>query len=287
MAGLLSWPYRKHAHSPYWGEINSEYNFCEEDYIITEYIAEVVNTFTNIVYCYYAYRGMKLNSNRPDAFMRNLSYLGLATVGFGSIIYHATLKYYTQWFDDLSMLIATGLVMHRVYTYDKSLKYTVVYGVVLSTIISAFIAWHCIMDETTGHSIFFAIMMLTVSRKTRRMMAEKIEDKKILGQLRDMAFWGTVIFVAGFAIWLVDNGYCDQLTSTKRAIGMPWSFILEFHGWWHILTGIGGYVLIAVVEYVTSEDAGKPLGSSFAWPVGLIIEGSDLDAKPSGEKKRS
>lgn len=57
--------------------------------------------------------------------------------------------------DDLSMLVATGLVMHRVFTFDKTPKYTLVYGVVLSAVVSLFIAWHCIMDETTVHSIFF------------------------------------------------------------------------------------------------------------------------------------
>jgi hypothetical protein len=28
---------------------------------------------------------------------------------------------------------------------------------------------------------------------------------------------------------------------------------------------------IALVEYLTSDDAGKPLNGRFAWPVGLIV----------------
>jgi len=32
-------------------------------------------------------------------------------------------------------------------------------------------------------------------------------------------------------------------------------------------------VVIALVEYLTSEEAGQPLGSRFAWPVGLIVNG--------------
>jgi dihydroceramidase len=30
-------------------------------------------------------------------------------------------------------------------------------------------------------------------------------------------------------------------------------------------------VVIALVEYLTSEEAGEPLGKSFAWPVGQIV----------------
>jgi len=45
----------------------------------------------------YAYHGIKNNSNRKDAILRNLPYLGIAGVGIGSAIFHATLKNYTQW----------------------------------------------------------------------------------------------------------------------------------------------------------------------------------------------
>jgi dihydroceramidase len=82
-----------------------------------------------------------------------------------------------------------------------------------------------------------------------------------------------VIFVTGFAIWNVDNAICGKLTAWKRAVGMPWSFALELHGWWHVFTGAGAYIFIALVEYLTSEDAGKPLGGRFAFPVAWLVDG--------------
>lgn len=51
-----------------------------------------------------------------------------------------------------------------------------------------------------------------------------------------------VIFVSGFGIWNIDNAICPTLTSWKRTLGMPWSFVLELHGWWHIFTGAGAYI---------------------------------------------
>lgn len=51
----------------------------------------------------------------------------------------------------------------------------------------------------------------------------------------------TVLAVLGFGIWTIDNTFCSSLTTFKRYIGMPWSFIFELHGWWHIFTGIGAY----------------------------------------------
>ena len=52
---------------------------------------------------------------------------------------------------------------------------------------------------------------------------------------------------------------------------------------------------IALVEYLTSDDAGKPLSGRFAWPVGLIVtktavagsyrNGSAVKAKEMNGKK--
>lgn len=52
---------------------------------------------------------------------------------------------------------------------------------------------------------------------------------------------------------------------------------------------------IALVEYLTSDDAGKPLNGRFAWPVGLIVtstadarsyrNGSAIKAKEMNGKK--
>ena len=46
---------------------------------------------------YYAFHGIRSNSNRKDAILRNLPYLGIALVGIGSAVFHSTLINYLQW----------------------------------------------------------------------------------------------------------------------------------------------------------------------------------------------
>lgn len=58
------------------------------------------------------------------------------------------------------MLIATSTVVHRVFTYDKSLRYTVVTGVSLFIFMVTFVAWHCITDETLMHPVLFGNISL-------------------------------------------------------------------------------------------------------------------------------
>ncbi|KAH8586692.1 ceramidase-domain-containing protein [Bisporella sp. PMI_857] len=262
----LSIPYRDIPKTPYWGPANSSADFCEEDYIITEYIAEFINTLTSATYVYYAYYSIKQNKNRKDALLRNFPYLGLAGVGFGSAIFHATLKTYTQWGDDLSMLIATATTFHRLFTFDRSLRTTVISGTLGAIFMSLFIAWHCYEDEIIVHRVLFGIMIITVGQKTRGLInALPPSSSHSPRRMRRLATAGAVFFGTGFTLWNIDNEFCGILTAWKREVGMPWSWVLELHGWWHFLTGIGSYIFMKLVEDLTAT--GDIENGEWAWPL--------------------
>lgn len=54
---------------------------------------------------------------------------------------------------------------------------------------------------------------------------------------------------------------------------MPWGFFLEMHGWWHVLTAVGVYIFIALVEFLTSDEGAEgKLDGRWAWPVGWIVD---------------
>lgn len=73
-------------------------SFCEEDYAFTPYVAEFINTISNLAYCYCAYLYTKDGS-------WDLQAAALTLVGIGSFAFHATLMHEAQYADDLSMLI--------------------------------------------------------------------------------------------------------------------------------------------------------------------------------------
>ena len=83
---------------------------------MTSYIAEFMNTLTNLIYgmveslgrnsfssltlispVYLGYRGLMNNWSREDrSFLAALPYFGIIGVGVGSALFHASLKYYMQ-----------------------------------------------------------------------------------------------------------------------------------------------------------------------------------------------
>lgn len=233
---------------------------------------------------FYAFYGIRSNWGRKDALLRDLPYFGILCVGLGSIVFHATLKYYTQWCDDLSMLIAVALVMHRVYTATATIRVTAISGIILAVILVAFGVFHCMTDDVAFHNLFFALMIVAVGLRTRQLVQTRIKSPTLLRQLQRLTMFGSIIFVTGYGIWILDHLSCSALTHWKHAIGMPWSFVLELHGYWHIFTGIGAYVFIAEVEYLTGEEAGTSLTGRFAWPIPLVVgEGEALIMEDGSE----
>jgi dihydroceramidase len=179
------------------------------------------------------------------------------------------------------MLIATIPVLHRVYTFEKSLKITVSSGIALLLLLVAFSTWHCVTDEIAGHNVLFGTslrydtastasvfdsaagtMICLVGFQTRSIVKARVADPLVRSEVGRLVNRATskhhffclatshfgigklikvVVFGTGYGIWIIDNIFCGFLTQTKRSIGMPWSFLLELHGWWHIFTGVGAY----------------------------------------------
>ncbi|QSZ30203.1 hypothetical protein DSL72_004723 [Monilinia vaccinii-corymbosi] len=75
---------------------------------------------------------------------------------------------------------------------------------------------------------------------SERLASEK-RQHDILKEMWLMVGLGLSIFLGGFGIWSLDNHYCSTIRQWRHEIGLPWGLILEGHGWWHLMTGIGSY----------------------------------------------
>jgi dihydroceramidase len=60
--------------------------------------------------------------------------------------------------------------------------------------------------------------------------------------------------VFGYLLWQMDFIFCAELTVLKRKLGIPWGFLLELHGWWHVLTAIGAYTFMHLVDVLTRQE---------------------------------
>jgi dihydroceramidase len=75
----------------YWGDQTSTIDWCEENYTITPYCAEPVNTLTNLAFMYLGYKGIRNCVETGLSPIIALAYVGYIVVGLGSMAFHTSL----------------------------------------------------------------------------------------------------------------------------------------------------------------------------------------------------
>ncbi|PYH99062.1 hypothetical protein BO71DRAFT_425468 [Aspergillus ellipticus CBS 707.79] len=137
------------------------------DYVVTRYVAEFINTLTNLVYVLYGIYGIRsLRRKANTNAFRVVPYWGLMGVGLCSAIFHLRLKYHTQMMDDLSMLFTTTPVLHRVLTVNASRTHSTILAILLASGLTGLIAVHVATDELIMHATAFAVSVTVIGIRT-------------------------------------------------------------------------------------------------------------------------
>ncbi|KAL4958491.1 ceramidase-domain-containing protein [Aspergillus filifer] len=229
---------------PFWGSPTSKANFCEADYFVSRYIAEFVNSLTNVV-------NQKFGA-------RALPYWGLISVGVCSFAFHVSLKYHTQMMDDLSMQLTTTPVLNRVLTANSDRRHSNIKAIVLGALLFLLVMIHALADELILHSVSFVVVVTIIGVQTIRLVNSRtVPGSSARRQIWGIVRFGAAIFNLGYWLWILDQWACGFLTNARRAIGLPWGFLLELHGWWHI----------SVIDHLLpSEEFAEDPRQCFAWP---------------------
>lgn len=272
-------PYPQPRNDGYWAPITSTLDWCEENYYATQYSAEIVNTLTNLLFIYLAYRGISncLSQSHDRIFL--ITFIGYLLVGTGSFLFHTTLKYPMQLVDELSMIYTTCLMFWATFEHKRQHPVPLLLGIALTALAVFITAYYHYLQDPTFHQNAYAILTAIVllrsmyvmevsirpyyrKRREEREMAQEGQgqqqngsvekpvsqaeqkrrddrDREILRRMWWMIGVGLTVFLGGFAVWNLDNAYCSQLRRWRHEIGLPWGVLLEGHGWWHIGTGFG------------------------------------------------
>lgn len=246
-------PYRE-PREGFWGEQTSTLNWCEEDYNITYYCAEAVNTATNLVFIWLGVKGLRnvIAYGHSPVFI--LAWLGYIIIGLGSMAFHTTLKYSMQLADELPMIYTVCILSYAAFSYGRSTKVKTTVALALVGTASFITAYYLYAKDPVFHQVAYGILVLSTTSRGFYAMERQLKpalQKRIPAQvdehmrtMRRLAWSGILMFLLGFIIWNLDNIFCHHLISTRNSILLPWAAVLEGHAWWHILTGLGAYHMI-------------------------------------------
>ncbi|KAH8676364.1 alkaline ceramidase [Xylariales sp. PMI_506] len=259
--GAFGFPY----HEPregFWGEKTVTLNFCEEDYVISYYCAEVCNTFTNVLFIWLGLRGIRdcLKYSHPTIFI--IAFVGYMVVGLGSTLFHATLKYPMQLVDELSMIYTTCLMCYATFSYGRSATFSFLLGTGLVSLACFITAKYFYTMDPQFHQDAYAFLTALVVLSNMYIMEKHVRpalyrrqqgrpasseipsSDAIIKKMWIMVATGLSIFLGGFLIWNLDNMFCNTIRAWRHHMQLPWAIVLEGHAWWHLMTGIGAYYYI-------------------------------------------
>ncbi|XP_074633553.1 alkaline ceramidase 3-like isoform X3 [Acropora palmata] len=80
----------------FWGDVTSTLDWCEENYVVSAFLAEFWNTISNWVFLIPPAFGAYLSFKNGLEHRYTLSFIALCVVGLGSVCFHATLLYEMQ-----------------------------------------------------------------------------------------------------------------------------------------------------------------------------------------------
>ncbi|MBW0515580.1 hypothetical protein O181_055295 [Austropuccinia psidii MF-1] len=242
----------------FWGQSTSSIDWCEANYAISRYIAEFANTLSNLVFVSWALFGIKKCRDEKLPLSLALCQVGIALVGIGSFLFHATLKYEWQLGDELPMIFCSCFITYVAFDTGRSPSILVralpfflsLYALTVTVIYLNY-------PNPVFHQVSYGFIQLLATIRVAYVIQSLPNASNAERRNRSDVIWcetfGTGIFLLGFLFWNLDNLFCDQISKAKAFLGVPWSFVLEGHAWWHLATGTGAYFIVIGIQLLSLD----------------------------------
>jgi dihydroceramidase len=227
----------------YWGSATATLDWCEENYVVTPLIAEFWNTISNFNYIVLGFIGLwscyRVKSELRD-YMSVFS--SILLIGLGSSLFHMTLMYPLQLSDELPMVYGVSCLVYcliNMFPPDRYSKITAIALSLYSIIVT-------VVYEYTRSPTFFQlcytslafVAILVPFRNIWKLSLTNPTESRICLKAH---LFSMVAYIFGSFLWMIDNLHCDELRVWRMNAPYPLHHFAQFHAWWHLMTGIGGF----------------------------------------------
>ncbi|PKS07203.1 hypothetical protein jhhlp_005804 [Lomentospora prolificans] len=182
--------------------------------------------------------------------------ISLIILGIGSFLFHASLRQNLQYVDDLSMLLAASAMLHGLFTVRATPAQRLRSSALLALIVGGFSVFYVWSGTIIYHTLAFATQILVLTFRCLylfKWQEHKFPEDKVRSWNK-RRWQASGIFFVGYILWHIDLELCMQLRAFRAEIWLPWAWLFELHGWWHILTAIGTNHFVKVVREIREED---------------------------------
>lgn len=181
--------------------------------------------------------------------------ISLMVLGFGSFLFHATLRQTLEFVDELSMMLLSWSMLRSLLILRQSPTNIRYISIVLAIFFISFSVFYVMFSKIIYQVIAFWVSLILVGVRVRYLFnwAKPGFSEENVRNWSVRVWTATFTCLFGYLIWNIDLEFCHELRNLRERIGLPWAFLLEFHGWWHILTAVGASQFMNVVREVREE----------------------------------
>ncbi|ODQ64187.1 alkaline ceramidase [Nadsonia fulvescens var. elongata DSM 6958] len=263
-------PYPEEVSVGYWGIQTSTIDWCEENYVVSSYMAEALNTVTNagfIALAFYAIRDILANRLEKRFLIASC---GFALVGVGSWMFHMTLLYEYQLLDELPMIYATCVPYWSIFSFGKTRRGSIMVGIQVTVAAAVITAVYLYFQDPTIHQVAYAVLNVLIIIQSYILTTRHVLNQTVMKEMKQIMFLGVATFLVGYMLWNLDIHFCGMWRRLRRMVGMPYGFLLEGHAWWHLFTGLGVYYYIVYLEYLRVHLLGEHEQFICIWHFGIF-----------------
>ena len=166
---------------------NLSSNFHHKDYYATIYSAELVNTSTNLIFVYLAWKGISscIRYHHPRVFL--IGFLGYLSIAIGSMCFHSSLKCHSpplhqrpskkltltdpmQLLDELAMIYTTCIMVYALFSRRQSALVCTALSVILLSLAVFITAYYHYLQDPKFHQNMFALLTALVTFRSMWLM---------------------------------------------------------------------------------------------------------------------
>ncbi len=206
----------------YWGEVTSTVDWCEANYLASDFIAEPWNTLSSLAMVVAGILGLIRHRELTGRY--RLAFALLVLVGIGSVAFHASLRFGTQLLDELPMVY---LVLVIVYVLTGARwRWPFVLAAALLTALAS---------GTRGQVQFYVFQIGFGALELFALAKTYLLQRQAVPEVRRLYRYGMLSYAVAVTVWFVDIRFCGVTGD------------LKLHALWHVLVSAGFYALLLVI----------------------------------------
>jgi hypothetical protein len=282
----------------YWEPHSSSIDFCETNYLHSQYISEVHNTWSSILgLSLFGLMGLILINHTQET-RYTLAYSVLVFIGLGSAGLHSTLHWILQSADELPMMYLTCSLLYLTAEYDSPIgkpnyprlpKTLLLFAIANTIIYFCFQRFYLVFIFTfvaeTVITLSYILQLIldkassvpakddkrndrqasseSFDRKNREHYSYNLKIHRCEETSRLIRKMGNIVLVSLFSgffpFWLLDMMQCHNFVHITDEI----FFGMTPHVLWHFCAGFSAYVCILVLEVIRMEQLDIPYEARF------------------------